>query len=232
MKIICISLFPEVFWSFLDTSLIQKARDAGHITIQLIDPRQYCTDKHQQVDDEPYGWWAWLVIKAPPIIEAIKTATAHQVGKRVAVIMVKPSQTVFVQKTAHTFAEEYDCLVFVCGRYEWIDHRVCLRWREQFGQDRYEVSIGQFVTLGGELPAMTMIEAIVRLVPWVIKEQESRQNESYRPEQGGTMLEHPHYTRPQDVEGFLVPEVLLSGNHAAIEQRRVENMSTSTTSPL
>lgn len=219
MKIVFISIFPEIFESFVSTSLIKRAVEWELLLIRVIDPRQYCDDKHQQIDDNPYGWWAWLVIKAPPVIAAIKDAT-HWLTDRVWVVLVTPSPDIFVQKTAHSLADTYDTLVFVCWRYEGIDHRVSLWWREQFGVHRHELSIGEFVTLWWELPAMTMSEAVVRLIPWVIKEQESWEKESYRPEQGWKKIEHPHYTRPAVVEWYDVPEVLLSWNHAVIEQRR------------
>jgi len=230
MKIIFISIFPDLFEWFSTTSLIKKWQEAWKITIETIDPRQFCEDKHQQIDDDPYGGWAWLVLKAPPVIAAIRSWVKSAEWGSIAVVMVKPSQEVFVQETAHSFSDNYDAVIFVCWRYEWIDHRVCLWWREQYGKDRYELSLWEFVTLWGELPAMTMAESIVRLIPGVIKEQESREKESYRPEQWWKNIEHPHYTRPQVVEWYNVPEVLLSWNHAAIDSWRDESTTNSTAS--
>lgn len=217
MNIFYISIFPEIYSSFINTSLVAKAVEKWIISFDLIDPRQYCTDKHKQIDDEPYWWWAWLVMKAQPIIDAIKDLTKDK--SNYCIISVEPTREEFVQQTAHTLAV-YDTIIFISWRYEWIDHRVSLRCEQQFWEHYKKLSLGKFVTLWWEVPSMVMTEAIVRLLPWVIKEQESRKKESYRPEKWWSNIEHPHYTRPQDVEGFTVPDVLLSGNHAKIEERR------------
>lgn len=217
MNIFYISIFPEIFDSFISTSLVAKAVEKWLISFEKIDPRTYCTDKHKQIDDEPYWWWAWLVMKAQPIIDALKDITKKL--NNFCVISVEPAKEEFVQETAHK-CTAYENIIFLCGRYEWIDHRVSLWCAQQFWDNYKKLSLGKFVTLWWELPAMVMSEAIVRLLPWVIKEQESRLKESYRPEKGWSNIEHPHYTRPQDVEGFIVPEILLSGNHAKIEEWR------------
>jgi tRNA (guanine37-N1)-methyltransferase len=217
MKIYYISIFPEIFDSFLKTSLIWKAVEKWLIDFEVIDPRRYCTDKHRQIDDEPYWWWAWLVMKAQPIIDAIKSITTWL--DNFCIVSVEPSEEEFVQKTAHDLSG-YESIIFVCWRYEWIDHRVELWCAQQFWKQYKKLSLGKFVTLWWETPAMVMSESIVRLLPWVIKEEESRKKESYRPEKGWANIEHPHYTRPQQVEGLLVPQVLLSWDHAKIEEWR------------
>jgi tRNA (guanine37-N1)-methyltransferase len=119
--------------------------------------------------------------------------------------------------------DDYTDIILICGRYEGIDHRVELWCQQEFGNHFSKISLGQFVTLGGEIPTMTIIEATARLVPGVIKEELSRQEESYRPEQGGENIEYPQYTRPEEVEGLDVPDILLSGHHAEIEQWRKDH---------
>ena len=176
-------------------------------------------------------------MKAEPVISSIRYAIEKEIqnskfkiqneidcfvprndqGSKTKIIMVGPSKTIFNQQIAHDLSD-YDHLIFLCGRYEGIDHRVKLRCQNELGDNFCEISLGQFVTLGGELPAMTMIEAITRLIPWVIKEDQSRKDESYRPEQAMQNIEYPQYTRPEVVEGMIVPEVLLSGHHEKIEQ--------------
>lgn len=137
--------------------------------------------------------------------------------------MPRPSKTIFTQAVAHTLAEEATDIILICGRYEGIDHRVDLRCKQLFGDDFLPVSLGQYVTMGGEVPSMLIVEAVSRLLPGVIKEEDSRKCESYRPEQGGENIECPQYTRPEVVESMTVPDVLLGGNHALIEQWRKEN---------
>ena len=223
-----ITIFPEIFESFLNTSLISKAQEKWLIQVSVINPRDFCTDKHQQIDDEIYGGGAGMLIKAEPIIESIKDTlsrfeTQDLRLKKVKVVLLGPSKDIFTQETAHSLVDDYEHIIFICGRYEGIDHRVQLRCEKEFDDDFSVVSLGQFVTLGGEVPAMSMIEATARLIPWVIKEEVSRQDESYRPEQWMNNLEYPQYTRPEEIEWFSVPEVLLSGHHAEIEKWREES---------
>lgn len=221
MRYHIITIFPEIFDSFIDTSLLAKAREKQLIDFFFINPRDFCTDRQRQIDDQIYGGGAWLLMKAPPIIAAIQAVrTWLDDSARMGVVLPSPSSTYFDQELTHTLTDSYTDLVFVCGRYEWIDHRVELWCQQEFGQHFYKVSLGKFVTLGGEVPSMVMIEAISRLIPWVIKEQISRQDESYRPEQGGENIEYPQYTRPEEVEGMRVPDILLSGHHAQIAARR------------
>ncbi len=227
MHLTYISIFPEIFESFTETSLIKKACDKGVLAFTVIDPRDFCYDKQKQVDDEIYGGWAGLLIKAQPIIDAVKLAVQRvserslQEGRErtYRILFVSPAQEVFAQNRAHNLSE-VDELIFVCGRYEWIDYRFELRAKEVFGEHFLKISLWKFVTLGGELPAMTMTEAIVRLLPDVIKEEQSRKDESYSTEMDMDNLEYPQYTRPDEVEGYGVPEVLLSWNHAQIAARR------------
>jgi len=225
MRYHIITIFPEIFQSFFSTSLIAKAQEKGLISFNLVNPRNFCDDKHQQIDDEPYGWGAGMLMKAQPMIDAIKSISRDQKPetrnqKKVKVILLWPSKEIFNQQMAHEFVDDYEHMILICGRYEWIDHRLELWCQQEFGEDFCKVSVGKFVTLWWEVPAMNIIEATARLVPWVIKEEASRQDESYRPEQGWENLEYPQYTRPQVVEWFEVPDVLLSWHHRKIEEWR------------
>lgn len=220
MRYHIISIFPEVFESFVTTSLLAKWREKGLIDFVFVNPRDFCQDRQRQVDDQIYGWGAGLLMKAQPIIDAIKSVMRTVDPVSCAVIMPEPSEHVFCQQDAHEWTEKYTDIVFVCGRYEWIDHRVEMRCGQVFGQDFYKVSLGQFVTLGGEVPVMLMIETLSRLLPGVINDELSRKDESYRPEKWGKNIEYPHYTRPEEVEWMRVPEVLLSGHHKKIEEWR------------
>lgn len=220
MRYHIISIFPELFNSFLETSLLAKAQEKWIIDFHLVNPRDFCTDKHKQIDDEPYGGGAGMLMKAQPIIDAIKSLQLQAAGAKL--LLLAPSRLEFTQQLAHEYCEVQD-IVLICGRYEGIDHRVELRCQQEFGDSFSKISLGKFVTLGGEVPAMTIIEATARLIPGVIKEELSRQDESYRPEHWWENIEYPQYTRPESVEWFSVPEVLLSWHHAEIATwRRVQ----------
>lgn len=227
MHITYLTIFPELFDSFRETTLISRAVQQQLIHFETINPRHFCDDKHRVIDDEIYGGGHGLLMKAPPIIAAIKHwIEKHNLRKKpktsdqnwnFRIILPHPAPTTFVQMHAHQRSESSH-LLFVCGRYEGIDERVRLWLQKHYPRQSQRVSLGQFVTLGGELPAMTMTEAIVRLVPWVIHSEASRQEESYSISQSETTIEHPQYTRPEVVEGMRVPEVLLSGHHQKIQQ--------------
>lgn len=222
MHIHIISLFPDIFTNFLQTSLIGKAQEKKVLEFSLINPRDFSHEKHQQVDDTVYGGGAGMLIKAEPIIDAVNSVIQTVKGTSRAIVFPSPSKEVFVQKHAHVLAK-YDHLIFVCGRYEGIDYR-----REQYFQDKYpeqffKLSLGQFITLGWETPTMVMIESITRLIPGVIKESGSREEESYSIKYGGTNIEAPNYTKPETVHGYSVPEALLSGDQKKIGEWRQEN---------
>jgi len=215
-----ISIFPEIFDSFISTSLIARAIDDGKISIDFVNPRDFCDDKNKQIDDEPYGGGAGMLMKAQPVINAIKKVREKSKNGKLKVILLWPSEKIYNQEIAHHLVDAYTDIILICGRYEGIDHRVRLRCEKEFGKDFDVISLGHYVTLGGEVPAMSIIESTARLVPGVIKEEASRQEESYRPEKWMKNLEAPHYTRPQEVEWFEVPEVLLSGHHEEIRKWR------------
>ncbi len=224
MNIFFISIFPEIFESFLATSLIKKAIERKILKFEIINPRQFCHDKNQKIDDEIYWWWAGMLMMAKPIIDSVEFVIS-KIEWNFQIIFPSPSAEVWNQKYAHSYSK-YENIIFVCGRYEGIDYRF-----EQYMQDRYsnnfrKISMGKFITLWWELPSMTMAESIARLIPWVIQDEISRQDESYQISMNMENLEYPQYTRPKEVEWFVVPEVLLSWNHKDIENRKNENSKT------
>ena len=226
MKIFLVSIFPEIFESFLQTSLIAKAQEKGILEFEIINPRNFCIDKHQQIDDEIYGGGKWMLLKAQPLIDTINhIVEQNQLQKSdFSILFPSPSQQVFNQKVAYGQSKK-DALIFVCGRYEGIDARFEKYCMEHYPDQFKKLSLGQFILLGGELPSCVMIEAITRLIPWVIKEKQSRIDESYAIKDGMATLEAPNYTRPEEVYGMKVPEVLLTWDLEAIAQRKLDNMT-------
>lgn len=226
MKIFLVSIFPEIFESFLQTSLIAKAQEKGVLEFEIINPRNFCTDKHQQIDDEIYGGGKWMLLKAQPLIDTINhIVEQNQLQKSdFSILFPSPSQQVFNQKVAYGQSKK-DALIFVCGRYEGIDARFEKYCMEHYPDQFKKLSLGQFILLGGEFPSCVMIEAITRLIPWVIKEKQSRIDESYAIKDGMATLEAPNYTRPEEVYGMKVPEVLLTWDLEAIAQRKIDNMT-------
>ena len=224
MHIHIVSLFPELFDSFFSTSLLKKAQEKWILHVSFCNPRQFCTDKHQQIDDEIYWWWAWMLIKAEPIINAVESIIKDNNLKDsdFKIIFPSPAEEVFTQKNAYTFSKQED-LIFVCWRYEWIDYRRELYMQKHYPKQFEKISLWQFILLWWEVATMTMIESIARLIPWVIKESESRQNESYSLKENMQNLEEPNYTRPENVKWFTVPEILLNWNSEQISQWRKDN---------
>lgn len=231
MKITYLSIFPEVFDSFRSTTLISRAVSRRLLSFETINPRHFCDDKHRTIDDKVYWWGHGMLMKAPPLIRAIehwikkhkldKNKSGKKPPKKFMIIIPHPSQTIFCQQHAHKRIENKHVL-FICWRYEGIDERVFLRLQKHYPNNVSKVSLWQFITLGWELPAMTMTEAMVRLIPWVIKEEMSWIDESYSISHNMSNIEYPQYTRPELVEDMVVPEVLLNGNHKAIEKRKKE----------
>lgn len=233
MHIHIVSIFPDIFKSFIETSLIKKAQEKKILKFSFINPRSFAPGRHQQVDDTIYGWWAWLLMKADPAIKAVETIVSSfaKGGARRAedlkkkkkekfqIILLSPSKKVFTQKIAHSLSESEN-IIFVCTRYEGIDYRFEQYMKKKYGKQFQKISLWQYITLGGEVPAMIMIEAISRLIPWVIKEEASRQDESYNIQQNMNNLEYPQYTKPEDVLWMKVPKILLSGHHANIDEWR------------
>jgi tRNA (guanine37-N1)-methyltransferase len=206
VRIQVLSIFPELFERFATTSLVGRAVERGLLEITVHDLRGFTTDRHRSVDDEPYGGGGGMVMVAPVWLRAVRELSADRRPWR---ILLSPQGRRLDDAGVREIAK-HDELLLLCGRYEGIDERV----RETVVDE--EVSIGDFVLSGGELPAMVLIEALSREIPGVVQQPESVARDSFRT----GMLDHPHYTRPPEVEGIKVPEVLLSGDHAAIEEWR------------
>jgi len=213
MRIDAVSIFPDYFQA-LDLSLLGKARQAGLIQFQAHDLREYTFDKHRTVDDTPYGGGAGMLMKPEPWGLALDQIVKD--GPEATIIFTSPAGEVFTQKLAYELAQE-EHIVFACGRYEGIDQRV-VEYAATKGKVRL-VSIGDYVLNGGEVAAIAMTEAIVRLIPGVIGNAESLIEESHS---GEGLLEYPSYTKPANWRGLEVPPFLLSGNHAAIAKWRHE----------
>ncbi len=203
MKIDILTLFPEAF-SVLDTSILKRAKDSGKLEINLANIRDFTLDKHKKCDDTPFGGGAGMLMTPQPIYDAVKSVKKRNSK----VIFASPSGTPLTPALAKELAKEKH-LIFICGHYEGIDERIIDLFNAQ------EISIGDYVLTGGELPTMVIIDCLARFIPGVITE-ESLDEESF----SNGLLEYPQYTRPQKFKGLEVPEVLLSGNHAEIKKWR------------
>lgn len=210
MNIHILSLFPEMFTGVFNSSILKKAQEKEEVAINVVNFRDFSGNKHHQVDDYPYGGGAGMVLKPEPIFNAVESLITDSEHKR-RVILLCPQGERFTQQKAEELAKEEE-LIFICGHYEGYDERI----REHLVTD--EISIGDFVLTGGELAAMTVVDSVVRLLPNVLGKAESHEQDSF----STGLLEHPHYTRPVEYRGYKVPDVLLSGNHAAIDKWRKE----------
>lgn len=207
MKIDVLSIFPEMF-SALDASIIARAKQADLVDIQVTDIRQFSASKHRNTDNYPFGGGAGMVMTAQPIADAIRAVTGSEFsGLR---IFMSPRGVPLTQSLVKQLSLQPQ-LMILCGHYEGVDERVLSQYIN------LEVSIGDYVLTGGELPAMVLIDSVVRLLDGVLGDESSAQEESFSDDM---LLEYPHYTRPREFEGMLVPEVLLNGNHAEIEKWR------------
>jgi len=207
VRIDAFTIFPAIVEGPLRESLLGKAIEAGIVDVRVHDIRAFATDKHRQVDDEPYGGGPGMVLKPEPVFAAVESL--GEGTKRV--IVLSPAGRRLDQALVRELAKE-PWLVLISGRYEGVDERVVE------GLSAQEVSVGDYVLSGGEIPALVVREAVTRLVPGVVGKEESLERESF--EDGA--LDHPHYTRPSEFRGMGVPEVLLSGNHAEVERWRRE----------
>lgn len=205
-----LTLFPDMITEALGSSIIGRAIADGTVELNAVNIRDYTNEKHGKTDDYPYGGGAGMVMQAQPIYDAYRSVADH-LEKKPRVIYVTPQGAVFNQTMAREFALEDD-LVFICGHYEGVDERVL----EEIVTD--EVSIGDYVLTGGELPAMVMIDAISRMIPGVLHNEESAEDDSF----GDGLLEHPQYSRPEVWMGRAVPKILLSGDHARVDAWRRE----------
>ncbi len=208
MKIDLVSIFPGILKGPFTESMIKRAVDKGLVEINLVDLRAFTHDRHRQVDDTPYGGGYGMILKPEPLFEAVECLKEKSGCEKTRVIFMTPQGQRFDQQKARALAES-EHLILICGRYEGVDER----FREALVDD--EISIGDFVLTGGELPAAVVVDAVVRLLPGLIAE-EAAANESF----SEPLLEHPHYTRPPVYRGMEVPAVLTSGNHAEIDRWR------------
>ena len=207
MRFEVFTLFPEMFEAVMAESILKRAQEAGLLEVVRHDIRAYTSDKHHVVDDTPYGGGGGMVLKPEPIFRAVESVLGP--SPDCPVILLTPQGRLFDQQVAAELAA-YEHLALICGRYEGVDERV----REHLATD--ELSIGDYVLTGGELPAMVIIDAVARLVPGVLGARWAAEEDSH----ASGLLEGPHYTRPAEYRGWPVPEVLLSGDHARIERWR------------
>lgn len=217
MQFDIITIFPEILASYLDETILARARALNLIEITTHTPRDFATDTHKTIDDRPYGGGAGMVLMFEPLAQTIKKIKSHHPNAKSRVILTAANGKQFTQAMAKEWAVDYDQIIFVCGRYEGVDARL-----EELIDEK--VSIGPYVLAGGELPALVITEAVARNIPGVLGKEASLAEESHNTP---GYKEYPHYTRPEVVtwEGneYKVPEVLLSGNHAEIEKWRREN---------
>ncbi|MBI4317209.1 MAG: tRNA (guanosine(37)-N1)-methyltransferase TrmD [Chloroflexi bacterium] len=214
MRFDILTIFPAMFAGPFDESIVKRAQKKGLVSITIHNIRDYARDKHRSTDDYPYGGGVGMVMKPEPIFDAIEAilATISQPWRQAPeIILLSPSGRPLTQSIALQLAQR-EHIIFICGRYEGVDERV----REHLATD--DMSIGDYVLSGGEIPAMVIVDAVTRLVPGVLGAAQSAAEESFA--QG--LLEYPQYTRPPDFRGWQVPEILLSGNHAAIARWRRE----------
>jgi tRNA (guanine37-N1)-methyltransferase len=238
MRFDLISIFPEFFVGPLDHGIVRRARETSLIDVQVTDLRIFTKDRHRTVDDRPFGGGEGMVLKPEPLFEAAESLLGHTVGdaaqqtapdRKTTVVLMSAAGKLFTQETARRYAQ-LDRILFICGRYEGVDERVA----EHLATE--EISIGDFVLSGGELPAVLILDAVTRLLPGALGNEASSQNESFStallslnpPEftvrgsrtTGHSLLDFPHYTRPADFRGWPVPEVLIGGNHAEVAKWR------------
>jgi tRNA (guanine37-N1)-methyltransferase len=210
-KIQVITLFPEMFTGVLNNSMMWKAQDKQAAEFTLIDLREFGLGPRRTVDDTPYGGGDGMLLKPEPLFAAVEKAKQNDPTAKV--LLMTPRGQRWKQATAQSFADSDTGYIFICGRYEGYDERIVSLVDQQ-------ISVGDYVLTGGELPAMTIIDSIVRLIPGVLGGEKSAEIESFS---DGETLEFPQYTRPEVFNGMKVPDVLLSGNHAAIAKWRAEN---------
>jgi len=203
MRIDIITIFPKMFDPVVNESIVKRAQQKGKVKIALYDLRDYTPDKHRKVDDRPFGGGSGMVMSPAPIFNAVN---AVKKTSKSLVVLLCPQGKKLTQKIAKKLAK-YKHLILICGHYEGVDERV----RQELVDE--EISIGDYVLTGGELPAMVLTDAIVRLIPGVLGDKNSLNFESFE----GNLLEYPHYTRPANFKGLCVPSILLSGDHKNIE---------------
>jgi len=213
VQVVVVTLFPEMFEALTEYGISGRAVESGQVTLSLLNPREFSSDKHQTIDDKPYGGGPGMVMMVPPLRAAISSAK-QKAGSSARVLCMSPQGEPLNQRLVEKLAS-LESLVLVCGRYEGIDERILQSEVDQ------EVSLGDFVISGGELAAMALLDAIIRLQPDALGDAESALQDSFA---GRGLLDYPHYTRPEVVDGQSVPAVLLSGNHQHIQRWRQQQM--------
>ena len=213
MKISIITLFPEVFEPILNSSILKRAQKKGLVEFKLVNLRDFGEGKHQIVDDKPYGGGAGMVLRADILAKAVHKVRSHSSsGNTDKLVLMSASGKPYKQAKAREFSK-LKHLIVVCGHYEGIDQRFINKYVDE------EISIGDYVLTGGEIPAMAIVDSIVRVIPGVLKKPEAIEDESFSTSR---LLEYPQYTRPEEFEGEKVPKVLLSGNHAEIKKFKLQ----------
>jgi len=238
MRFDVVTIFPEYFSGPFEHGIIRRAREAGLVRIEIQDLREFTKDRHKTVDDRPFGGGEGMVLKPEPLFEAVETLLGHGIGDAakkappdpgVSVVLFSAAGTRFTQESARRYAK-LDRMILLCGRYEGVDERVAMHLANE------EISIGDFVVSGGELPAALVVDAVTRLIPGALGNEASSENESFSASEtepvlhssavpGSRMpspllLDYPHYTRPADFRGWKVPEVLIGGNHGEVAKWR------------
>jgi tRNA (guanine37-N1)-methyltransferase len=208
IRIDVFTIFPDLLTPYLDAAMLGRARKAGLVDVHLYDPRLYTTDRHRTVDDAPYGGGGGMVMKPEPIFASVRAALGEALPTT-PILLLTPQGRPLSQSIARNLARS-PRLAILCGRYEGVDERI----RTHLATD--EISIGDYVVTGGELPALVLIDAVARCVPGVLGDADAAEDDSH----ASGFLEYPHYTRPPEFEGLRVPEVLLSGDHARIADWR------------
>lgn len=213
MQIDIITIFPEMFREVFDFGIVRRAREGNLVDVRVHDLRDFTTDKHRSTDDAPYGGGPGMVMTVEPLVNAVEAIATDDAR----LVLLSPRGAPLLQNKVQELST-IDQLVLVAGRYEGVDERFVLATGAE------ELSIGDYVLSGGEIPAMVVVDALVRLLPGAISDPESAEQDSF----SDGILDYPHYTRPDEFRGFRVPEVLLSGNHAAIRQWRQHQALTDT----
>jgi tRNA (guanine37-N1)-methyltransferase len=240
-----ITIFPEFFTGPLDHGIVRRAREAGIMQIHVQDLREFTKDRHKTVDDRPFGGGEGMVLKPEPLFEAVEKLVGHSLGDAIqppslptgiAVVLLSAAGKLFTQETARRLAK-LDRIVLICGRYEGVDERVA----EHLATE--EISVGDYVLSGGELPAAIVLDAVARLLPGALGNEASTENESFRqldavdtsatasnshPRKTRLLLDYPHYTRPAEFRGWKVPDVLIGGHHAEVAKWRAQQAAEKT----
>ncbi|MFA7284893.1 MAG: tRNA (guanosine(37)-N1)-methyltransferase TrmD [Candidatus Absconditabacterales bacterium] len=217
-----VTIFPELFDSWSHIALFGKAVDKKLVKLEYINPRQFTTDRHQTVDDKVYGGGEGLLMKAKPAIDAVNHAVAMIGDHPFQIIYPSPSTVYFEQAKAFELCTQQH-IILICGRYEGIDHRFEQYCLDHYPKQFHKRSVGKYITYGGEVPCMLIMEAVTRLLPGGTHKPPV--TESYYPQVGADTIENPHYTRPQEVYAYKIPDILLSGHHKNIDTWREDMMT-------